>query len=46
MGQRAQDLFTERKIEVVIGAGSESPEKLAADYLAGALVSGDNVCDH
>lgn len=46
MGARAQGLFAERKITVVIGAPAETPEKLVADYLAGTLKSGENVCDH
>jgi ATP-binding protein involved in chromosome partitioning len=46
MGQRAQDLFCEHGIQVLIGAPAETPEKLAADYLAGTLQPGDNVCDH
>ena len=46
MGQRAQSLFAERCIAVVVGAPSEAPEKLVADYLAGTLQAGDNVCDH
>jgi predicted Fe-Mo cluster-binding NifX family protein len=46
MGQRAQALFAEQGIEVVIGAPAETPEILAASYLAGTLQSGENVCDH
>jgi predicted Fe-Mo cluster-binding NifX family protein len=46
MGQRAQSLFTENGIDVMLGAPAETPEKLVADYLAGALQSGANVCDH
>ena len=46
MGSRAQTLFAEQKIKVVVGAPAESPEKLVRDYLAGKLVSGDNICDH
>jgi predicted Fe-Mo cluster-binding NifX family protein len=46
MGQRAQDLFTEQGIAVVVGAPSEDPKELVQRYLAGTLVSGDNVCDH
>jgi Mrp family chromosome partitioning ATPase/predicted Fe-Mo cluster-binding NifX family protein len=46
MGQRAQDLFAENGIKVVIGAPAETPEKLVAAYLDGTLVSGDNLCDH
>jgi predicted Fe-Mo cluster-binding NifX family protein/predicted RNA-binding Zn-ribbon protein involved in translation (DUF1610 family) len=46
MGQRAQGLFTEQGIQVVVGAPAETPEKLAADYLSGTLQAGENVCDH
>ena len=46
MGGRAQGLFAENRIQVVIGAPSEAPEALAAAYLAGTLKSGANVCDH
>jgi predicted Fe-Mo cluster-binding NifX family protein len=46
MGQRAQSLFTENGIKVVVGAPAEAPEQLVAQYLAGTLVSGANVCDH
>jgi len=46
MGGRAVDLFAQQRIQVIVGAAAETPEKLAADYLAGALQSGENVCDH
>jgi len=46
MGQRAQDLFCQHGIEVIIGAPAETPEALVASYLAGTLQSGKNVCDH
>jgi Mrp family chromosome partitioning ATPase/predicted Fe-Mo cluster-binding NifX family protein len=46
MGQRAQSLFAENGIKVVVGAPAEAPEQLVAQYLAGTLVSGTNVCDH
>ena len=46
MGQRAQALFSEHGIEVVIGAPAETPENLVNSYLAGTLKSGENVCDH
>ena len=46
MGQRAQMLFGERGIKVIVGAPVEAPEKLVADYLAGTLQVGANVCDH
>ncbi len=46
MGGRAQALFAERGIAVVVGAPAETPEKLVSDYLAGTLESGSNLCDH
>ncbi|MFH1709259.1 MAG: iron-sulfur cluster carrier protein MrpORP [Planctomycetota bacterium] len=46
MGGRAQGLFAEAGIKVVVGAPAETPEKLVGAYLAGTLVSGTNVCDH
>jgi predicted Fe-Mo cluster-binding NifX family protein len=46
MGQRAQNLFIEQNIEVVVGAPPEDPETLAKAYMAGALETGANACDH
>lgn len=46
MGQRAQSLFTENNIQVMVGLPAESPEALVAHYLAGTLQAGQNVCDH
>lgn len=46
MGQRALNLFIERNIEVLAGAQVDTPEHLVADYLAGTLQRGGNVCDH
>ncbi len=46
MGQRAQSLFAEHDIQVIIGAPAETPEALVTSLLHGTLVSGTNVCDH
>ncbi len=46
MGQRAQQLFAQRQIEVVVGAPADSPEKLITTYLNGTLQAGVNLCDH
>jgi predicted Fe-Mo cluster-binding NifX family protein len=46
MGQRAQGLFAEHGIQVVVGAPADTPERLAGDYLAGTLQAGENICDH
>ena len=46
MGQRAQALFAQNGITVVVGAPAETPEDVASAYLAGTLEVGQNVCDH
>jgi len=46
MGQRAQDLFQQHNIQVIVGAPVDTPEKLVLDYLGGSLQPGENVCDH
>jgi len=46
MGQRAQQLFVQNGIQVVVGAACEDPQTLASAYLAGTLQSGANLCDH
>ena len=46
MGQRAQQLFAQNDIKVVIGASSSSPEELVSAYLQDTLETGDNICDH
>jgi len=46
MGRRAQQLFAESGIAVVVGAPPEPPERLAAAYVNGTLRTGDNICDH
>ena len=46
MGSRAQSLFAENGIKVVVGAPGDDPEKIVAAWLDGTLKAGDNVCDH
>jgi len=46
MGQRAQGLFAEQGIQVVVGAPADSPETIVGHYLAGTLQTGSNTCDH
>ena len=46
MGQRAQQLFSQNDIKVVIGASSSSPEELVSAYLQDTLETGENICDH
>ena len=46
MGQRAQQLFAENGIKVVVGAPSDTPEQLVTAYVGGTLQAGANICDH
>jgi len=46
MGQRAQSLFAENGIQVVVGAEAAPVEDLVRQHLAGTLKTGQNVCDH
>jgi predicted Fe-Mo cluster-binding NifX family protein len=46
MGSRARALFEENRIEVVVGALGDDPEKAVVDYIKGELATGDNICDH
>jgi len=46
MGQRAQGLFAEQNIDVVVGASSSTPEEIVNAYLEGSLAAGQNICDH
>jgi predicted Fe-Mo cluster-binding NifX family protein len=46
MGGRAQQLFTDAGVTVIVGASSAAPESVVMEYLAGSLVTGANVCDH
>ncbi len=46
MGQRAQSLFAENGIKVVVGAAHATPDELAVQYAQGSLASGVNVCEH
>ncbi len=46
MGQRAQQLFAEKGISVLVGAPTEAPEVLVKMYVEGNLKAGENVCDH
>ncbi len=46
MGQRAQGLFTQNGIAVIVGAPADTPEDIVTAYLAGTLEAGQNVCDH
>jgi len=46
MGGRAQQLFAEAGVKVIVGASSAEPATVVMDYLSGNLVTGANVCDH
>ncbi len=46
MGPRAQALFQQNRINVVIGVMETDPEKAVMGYLNGDLRIGENVCDH
>jgi ATP-binding protein involved in chromosome partitioning len=46
MGMRAQQLFTQYGIKVVVGAPADDPQTIALNYLNGTLVTGSNICDH
>jgi ATP-binding protein involved in chromosome partitioning len=46
IGQRAQQLFAQNNIRVVVGASAGDPVQLVKDYLDDTLEVGANVCDH
>ena len=46
MGSRAQNLFKQNRINVIIGALEGDPERAVLDYISGTLATGDNICDH
>jgi ATP-binding protein involved in chromosome partitioning len=46
MGARAQSLFAQNNITVIVGAQNEKPEQIVKAYLDGSLKTGTNVCDH
>ena len=46
MGMRAQQLFAQQNIRVVIGAPSQTPADIAQAFLADTLQTGPNLCDH
>jgi len=46
MGSRAQSLFQQNRIGVIVGAAESDPEKAVLNYVSGLLATGDNICDH
>ena len=46
MGGRAQELFSQAGIEVIVGASGNDPMDIARSYVNGTLKTGQNVCDH
>jgi predicted Fe-Mo cluster-binding NifX family protein len=46
MGGRAQQLFAQNGIRVIVGASAETPDELVAAYLSETLRTGPNACDH
>lgn len=46
MGSRAQQLFAQKGIKVVVGAIGEKPKEIVQNYLEGTLQTGANTCDH
>jgi predicted Fe-Mo cluster-binding NifX family protein len=46
MGQRAQALFNNQNIQVIVGAPADTPENIVKLYMNNSLVCGNNACDH
>ncbi|MCK5155949.1 MAG: NifB/NifX family molybdenum-iron cluster-binding protein [Spirochaetales bacterium] len=46
MGEKAQSLFRQNNIEVIMGAGTVDPSSLVEEYLSGQLKTSTNLCDH
>ena len=46
MGSRAQSLFQQHRIGVVVGTMETDPEKAVLSYIDGQLATGNNICDH
>jgi len=46
MGSRAQSLFGQNDIQVVVGAANRNPDDIVKDFLEGRLATGANICDH
>jgi len=46
IGNRAQQLFAQNNIEVIIGLRSDDLNGLVKTYISQGLTSGENLCDH
>ncbi len=46
MGMRAQSMFNQHGIQVIVGSPVGEPKVIAAAYLNGTLETGANICDH
>ncbi|MFP4176586.1 MAG: NifB/NifX family molybdenum-iron cluster-binding protein [Planctomycetota bacterium] len=46
MGRRAQNLFRDSGVDVIVGAPPEPPEDIIRLYLDDELQTGDNLCAH
>ncbi|NCC24528.1 MAG: chromosome partitioning protein ParA [Deltaproteobacteria bacterium] len=46
MGSRAQSLFTDAGVRVVVGAPAGAPDEIVQAWLDGRLTTGQNICDH
>lgn len=46
MGMRAQQIFAENGVEVIVGAPAGDPKEIVKLYLSGSLRTGINLCDH
>ena len=46
MGQRAQGLFKDHGIEVIVGAPVDTPDDIVREHLNNNLQTGTNICDH
>jgi len=46
MGSRAQSLFNQNRIGVIINALESDPENAVLSYLPATLATGEDICDH
>lgn len=46
MGQKAQVLFHQNQVEIIVGASNSEPRGIVESYVAGTLETGSNHCDH